>query len=78
MGVPCVTVNKMCGSGMKAMMLGHDALVAGSASVVAAGGLESMTNAPYILDRARSAGAGLVEDPGRARAVRRRVDRGGP
>jgi acetyl-CoA C-acetyltransferase len=48
------TVNKMCGSGMKAVMLAHDQLLAGSASVVVAGGMESMTNAPYLLDRARS------------------------
>jgi acetyl-CoA C-acetyltransferase len=50
----CTTVNKMCGSGMKAIMLGHDALAAGSADVVLAGGMESMTNAPYLLDRARA------------------------
>ncbi|MCT8267145.1 acetyl-CoA C-acyltransferase [Afifella sp. JA880] len=48
------TVNKMCGSGMKAAMLAHDALLAGSVEVAAAGGMESMTNAPYLLDRARS------------------------
>ena len=52
--VPCTTVSKVCGSGMKAIMLGHDALRVGSASVVVAGGMESMTNAPYLLDRARS------------------------
>jgi acetyl-CoA C-acetyltransferase len=50
----CVTVNKMCGSGMKAIMLGNDALRAGSASVVVAGGMESMSNAPYLLARARA------------------------
>jgi acetyl-CoA C-acetyltransferase len=50
----CVTVNKMCGSGMKAIMLAHDALLAGSARTVVAGGMESMSNAPYLLDRARS------------------------
>lgn len=48
------TVNKMCGSGMKAAMLAHDLLVAGSASVAVAGGMESMTNAPYLLGRARA------------------------
>ena len=48
------TVNKMCGSGMKAAMLAHDGLVAGSMSVAVAGGMESMTNAPYLLDRARA------------------------
>ncbi len=56
-GVPpsvgCTTVNKMCGSGMKATMLAHDVLAAGSGDVVVAGGLESMSNAPYLLDRAR-------------------------
>jgi acetyl-CoA C-acetyltransferase len=48
------TVNKMCGSGMKAVMLAHDLLLAGSANIVVAGGMESMSNAPYLLDRARS------------------------
>ncbi len=48
------TVNKMCGSGMKATMLGHDALLAGSADIVVTGGMESMSNAPYLLDRARA------------------------
>lgn len=47
------TVNKMCGSGMKATMLAHDLLLAGSATIAVAGGMESMTNAPYLLDRAR-------------------------
>ncbi len=47
------TVNKMCGSGMKAVMLAHDLIGAGSASIALAGGMESMTNAPYLLDRAR-------------------------
>jgi acetyl-CoA C-acetyltransferase len=51
---PCTTVNKMCGSGMKAIMLSHDILRAGSARIALAGGMESMTNAPYLLDRARS------------------------
>jgi len=48
------TVNKMCGSGMKAAMLAHDLVIAGSAAVVVAGGMESMSNAPYLLDRARA------------------------
>jgi acetyl-CoA C-acetyltransferase len=48
------TINKMCGSGMKATMLAHDLIAAGSASIAVAGGMESMTNAPYLLDRARS------------------------
>ncbi|VVO00631.1 acetyl-CoA C-acyltransferase [Pseudomonas fluorescens] len=50
----CTTLNKMCGSGMEAAILAHDMLVAGSAEVVIAGGMESMSNAPYLLDRARS------------------------
>ena len=50
---PCTTINKMCGSGMKAIMLGHDAINAGSADLVVAGGMESMTNAPYILPKVR-------------------------
>ena len=49
----CTTVNKVCGSGMKAAMLGHDAILAGSAKIVVAGGMESMTNAPYLLPKAR-------------------------
>jgi acetyl-CoA C-acetyltransferase len=50
----CTTVNKMCGSGMKAAMFAHDLLAAGSAEVVVAGGMESMTNAPYLLPKARA------------------------
>jgi len=50
----CTTVNKMCGSGMKAAMLAHDLLVTGSAEVIVAGGMESMTNAPYLLPKARA------------------------
>ena len=49
-----VTINKMFGSGMKAVMLAHDLLLAGSAKIIVAGGMESMSNAPYLLDRARS------------------------
>jgi len=52
-GVPCATVNKMCGSGMESLVLGHDLVLAGSAGVVVAGGLESMTNAPYLMPKAR-------------------------
>jgi acetyl-CoA C-acetyltransferase len=44
-----VTLSKMCGSGMRAMMFGHDMLAAGSANVVLAGGMESMTNAPHLM-----------------------------
>ena len=48
-----VTLSKMCGSGMRAAMFGHDMLLAGSADVIVAGGMESMTNAPYLLPKAR-------------------------
>ncbi|BBF94013.1 acetyl-CoA C-acyltransferase [Blastochloris tepida] len=54
LGTGATTLNKMCGSGMKAAMLANDLILAGSASVAVAGGMESMTNAPYLLDRARS------------------------
>jgi acetyl-CoA C-acetyltransferase len=50
----CTTVNKMCGSGMKAAMLAHDLLLAGSNRVMVAGGMESMSNAPYLLPKARA------------------------
>jgi acetyl-CoA C-acetyltransferase len=50
----CTTLSKMCGSAMKATMLGHDAIIAGSADIIVAGGMESMTNAPYLLPKARS------------------------
>ena len=50
----CTTINKMCGSGMKATMLAHDLLKAGSSKVILAGGMESMTNAPYLLPKARA------------------------
>ena len=52
--VGAATVNKMCGSGMKAAIFAHDAIAAGSADIAVAGGLESMTNAPYLLPRARA------------------------
>ena len=52
-GTGCTTVNKVCGSGMKAAMLAHDAILANSARVVVAGGMESMSNAPYLLKKAR-------------------------
>ena len=51
--VGCTTINKMCGSGMKAAMLAHDLIAAGTNDIMIAGGMESMTNAPYLLDRAR-------------------------
>jgi len=50
----CTTVNKMCGSGMKAAMFAHDLLAAGTNEIMVAGGMESMTNAPYLLPKARS------------------------
>ena len=56
--VPCTTVNKMCGSGMKTVMMAYDALHARPADTVVAGGMESMTNAPYLLPKMR-AGARL-------------------
>ncbi len=59
--VPCTTVNKMCGSGMKAVMMGHDALHADPGGVMVVGGLESMTNTPYLLLKNRS-GARLGHD----------------
>ncbi|WP_020593929.1 acetyl-CoA C-acyltransferase [Kiloniella laminariae] len=61
----CTTVNKVCGSGMKTVMLAHDALLAGSVEIIVAGGMESMTNAPYILPKARGGmrmGHGTVVD----------------
>ncbi len=62
---PCVTLNKMCGSGMQAVIHAHDALKAGSRDIVIAGGMESMTNAPYLLPKARGGlrmGHGRVMD----------------
>jgi acetyl-CoA C-acetyltransferase len=50
----CTTINKVCGSGMKAAMFAYDSLMAGTIEVAVAGGMESMTNAPYLLDKARS------------------------
>jgi acetyl-CoA C-acetyltransferase len=63
--VACTTINKMCGSGLKAVMDAHDMLVAGSADIMVAGGMESMTNAPYLLPKARAGlrmGHGEVKD----------------
>ena len=51
--VPCTTINKVCGSGMRSAMLGCDSIRAGTAHIVVAGGFESMTNAPYLLPKAR-------------------------
>ena len=68
-GVPnsvgCTTINKLCGSGMKAAMLAHDLLLAGSNSIMIAGGMESMSNAPYLLPKARAGlrlGHGEIKD----------------
>ncbi len=52
--VQCTTVNKVCGSGLKAVMIGAQAIMLGDAEIVVAGGMESMTNAPYLLEKARS------------------------
>jgi acetyl-CoA C-acetyltransferase len=54
LAVGCTTVNKMCGSGMKAAMFAHDLLLAGASEIIVAGGMESMTNAPYLLPKARA------------------------
>lgn len=65
LGAGATTVNKMCGSGMKAAMFAHDSLLAGSADVIVAGGMESMSNAPYLLPKARAGmrmGHGQVMD----------------
>lgn len=52
-GTPCTTINKVCGSGMKALMFAHDMILTGSSDVMVVGGMESMTNAPYLLTKAR-------------------------
>jgi acetyl-CoA C-acetyltransferase len=52
--VPCMTINKVCGSGMKAAMLAAQAIKLGDSEIAVAGGMESMTNAPYVLDKARA------------------------
>ena len=54
LGAGATTINKMCGSGMKAVMLAHDLIRAGTADIIIAGGMESMSNAPYLLPKARS------------------------
>lgn len=61
----CTTINKLCGSGMKAVMLAHDALKAGTNQVMLVGGMESMSNAPYIIEKARGGlrmGHGEIKD----------------
>jgi acetyl-CoA C-acetyltransferase len=61
----CTTINKLCGSGMKAVMLAHDLLKAGTNQVMVAGGMESMSNAPYLMEKARGGlrmGHGEIKD----------------
>lgn len=63
--VECMTINKMCGSGLKAVMLAQQAILAGDADIIIAGGQESMTNAPYVLQKARNGyrlGHGEIQD----------------
>lgn len=63
--VGCTTINKLCGSGMKATMLAHDLIKAGTNDIMVAGGMESMSNAPYVLEKARSGyrmGHGEIKD----------------
>lgn len=63
--VPCTTISKVCGSGMKAIMIGADAIAAGHFGIAVAGGMESMTNSPYLLPKARGGmrmGHGEVKD----------------
>ncbi len=63
--IPCATVNKVCGSGMKTVMMAHDQIALGGANIMVAGGMESMTNAPYLLPKARGGfrlGHGEVKD----------------
>lgn len=65
LGTGCTTINKMCGSGMKAVMLAHDLLVAESNYIMVAGGMESMSNAPYLLPKVRDGlrmGHGVTQD----------------
>jgi len=64
-GVPCTTINKVCGSGMKAVMIAADQIALGRAGIVVAGGMESMTNSPYLLPKARGGyrlGHGEIKD----------------
>ncbi|MFS8972890.1 acetyl-CoA C-acetyltransferase [Cupriavidus necator] len=65
LGVGCTTVNKMCGSGMRAAMTVYDGLIAGSFEIAVAGGMESMTNAPYLIPKGRGGyriGHGMIYD----------------
>lgn len=63
-GTLCSTVNKMCGSGMQTAIMAHDLLMADAATVVVAGGMESMSNAPYLLDRAQRLSHGARQGAG--------------
>lgn len=79
--VGCTTVNKMCGSGMQSAMMAHDALCAGTADVMIAGGMESMTNAPYLLSKMRGGarlGHGEVKDSMFIDGLEDAYDRGKP
>ncbi len=61
----CTTINKLCGSGMKATMLAHDLIKAGTNDIMVSGGMESMSNAPYVLEKARNGlrmGHGEIKD----------------
>lgn len=63
--VPCTTLNKVCGSGMKAVMLGHNQIKVSAAEIVVSGGMENMSQAPYLLEKARSGyrfGHGIIFD----------------
>ena len=60
--VPATTVNKMCGSGMKAVMLGYDQIKAGAAEMVIAGGMESMSNAPYLAAKVRAVRVSAIKN----------------
>ena len=79
--VGCTTINKMCGSGMKATMLAHDLIRAGSARIMIAGGMESMSNAPYLLAKARGGyrlGHGEIKDHMFLDGLEDAYDRGKP
>jgi acetyl-CoA C-acetyltransferase len=81
LGTGCTTVNKMCGSGMRAAMFAHDMLAAGTNDILVAGGMESMSNAPYLLPKARGGmrlGHGQVYRPHVPRRPRRCLSEGPP
>ena len=68
LSVEATTVNKMCGSGMQATIMAHDALLAGTAAVIVSGGMESMSNAPYLVTKHRS-GARIGHDALKVRCI---------